>query len=182
MAQTSTIYNFDVTLSNVDRHVYENLKLPVALHPSETVPHMLTRVIAYCLEFRDGISFSKGLSDADEPAVWAHDLTGQLTAWIDVGYPSAARLHKASKRGVDVAVYSHKDPAPLIAELLREDIFKAETIRVYGFTPGFLDDLASVVEKRTTISISFSEGQLYVNVGGRDFESALRLFPIAAGV
>ncbi len=163
MAQTSTIYNFDVTLSNVDRHLYESLKLQVALHPSETLQHMLTRLIAYCLEFREGITFSKGLSDANEPAVWAHDLTGQLIAWIDVGYPSAARLHKASKLGVDVAVYSYKDPVPLIAELLREKVFQAETIRIYGFAVGFLDELASVIEKRTALSISLSEGHLYIN-------------------
>jgi uncharacterized protein YaeQ len=141
---------------------------------------MLTRVIAYCLEFQEGIAFSKGLSDADEPAVWTHDLTGQLTAWIEVGYPSAARLHKANKLGVSVAVYVHKDPAHLISQLLREEIFEADTIRVYGFEPGFIDQLSAVVEKRTSMSISVSEGHLYLNVAGKDFESPLTLFPIAA--
>ncbi|MBN8550741.1 MAG: YaeQ family protein, partial [Deltaproteobacteria bacterium] len=65
MAQTSTVYNFAISLSNVDRGVYEDLKLSVARHPSETLPYLLTRVLAYCLEYQEGISFSKGLSESD---------------------------------------------------------------------------------------------------------------------
>jgi uncharacterized protein YaeQ len=178
MAQTSTVHNFDVTLSHVDRNIYENLKLQVARHPSETRAYLLTRVIAYCAEFQEGISFSKGLSDADEPAVWAHDLTGQLTAWIEVGAPAAARLHKASKLGVSVAVYAHKDPKVLISQLAGEEIFQAEKIRIFGFSPGFIEQVAALIEKRTTMMVSISEGHLYLSVAGKDFESALELFRV----
>lgn len=178
MAQTSTVYNFDVTLSHVDRNIYETLKLQVARHPSETMAYLLTRVIAYCAEFQEGISFSKGLSDAEEPAVWAHDLTGQLTAWIEVGAPAAARLHKASKLGVSVAVYAHKDPKVLISQLARDEIFRAERIRIYGFSSGFIEQVAASIEKRTTMMVSISEGHLYLSVGGKDFESALELFRV----
>jgi uncharacterized protein YaeQ len=59
----------------------------------------------------EGIGFSKGLSDPDEPAVLVRDLTGALQAWIEVGLPEPERLHRAAKAAPRVAVYTHKDPA-----------------------------------------------------------------------
>jgi len=97
MALGATIYSFTIQLSDMDRGVYETLDLRVAQHPSEAAEYMLTRVMAYCLEYQEGITFSKGLADADQPAVWVHDPTGRLTVWIEVGTPTAERLHRASK-------------------------------------------------------------------------------------
>ena len=106
MALTATIFNFDIQLADVDRHVYETLSLRVAQHPSETELHLATRVLAYCLEYGEGIRFSKGLAEPDEPAIVVRDLTGALRAWIEVGAPDAARLHKAMKASPRVAVYT----------------------------------------------------------------------------
>ena len=58
MALTATIYNFDIELSDTDRHVYESLTLRVARHPSESEEYLVARVIAYLLEFTEGIEFS----------------------------------------------------------------------------------------------------------------------------
>src|SRR5690242_5221959 len=110
MAQNSTIYNFDIRLSDVDRNIYTELALRVARHPSETEEYLLTRVLAYCLEYADGITFSKGLADPEEPAITVRDLTGTLKSWIEIGAPDAARVHKASKASPRVAIYTHKDP------------------------------------------------------------------------
>ncbi len=112
MAIGSTIYTFDIELADSDRAVYETLNLRVAQHPSETADHLLTRLIAYCLEYSEGIAFSKGLSDPDEPAIAVRDLTGALQVWIDIGLPAPDRLHRASKAAPRVAVYTHKDPEP----------------------------------------------------------------------
>ena len=57
MALTATIYKFDIDLSDADRHVYEALTLQVARHPSESEAHLVARLLAYALEFTDGISF-----------------------------------------------------------------------------------------------------------------------------
>ena len=117
MALTATIYNFDIHLSDVDRNVYETLSLRVAQQPSETEEYLVTRVLAYCLEYTDGIAFTKGLAEPDTPAITVRDLTGALRGWIEIGSPDADRLHKASKASPRVAVYTHKDPerAPAIA-------------------------------------------------------------------
>src|SRR5689334_15960873 len=141
MALTATIYNFDIQLADVDRGVYETLALRVARHPSETEEYLLTRVLAYCLEYAEGIAFSKGLAEPDEPAIAVRDLTGALRVWIDVGAPDAARLHKASKASPRVAVYTHRDPAQIVRQLSGERIHRAESLELYGVDRDFLASL-----------------------------------------
>src|SRR6188474_1479874 len=114
MALNATIYNFDVELADNDRQVYESLALRVARHPSESEEYLIARLLAYLLEFAEGIEFSRGVSDPDEPAIAVRDLTGVISAWIDIGTPDAARLHKASKSARRVVVYTHKDPTQFL--------------------------------------------------------------------
>ena len=75
MALTSTMFTFDVTLSDVDRAVYATIALRMAQHPSESEEYFVTRLLAYCLEYEEGIVFSRGISDADEPPIAVRDLT-----------------------------------------------------------------------------------------------------------
>src|SRR5207237_2822617 len=112
-ALADTIYVFDMELANSDSSVYESLRVSIARHPSETPEHMLTRVLAYCLEYTEGIALSNGLSEPDEPAIAVRDLTGVLKAWIDVGAPDAMRLHRASKAAPGVADSAHPDARPI---------------------------------------------------------------------
>ncbi len=62
MAAGAVMYNFAVQLADVDRGVYEDVTLRAARHPSETDAYMMTRVLAYCLEYVEGITFSDGIS------------------------------------------------------------------------------------------------------------------------
>jgi uncharacterized protein YaeQ len=98
MALTATVYNFDIQLSDVDRGVYESLSFKAAQHPSESDEYLVARVLAYCLEYREGIAFSKGLAEPDEPAVVVRDLTGALQVWVEIGTPDAERLHRPARR------------------------------------------------------------------------------------
>jgi len=134
VALTATIHTFDIDLSDSDRQVYESLALRVAHHPSETEDYLVTRVLAYALECTEGIEFSRGLAEPDEPAIAVRDLTGAIRSWIDVGAPDAARLHRASKAVPRVAVYTHKDPARLIAGLAGERIHRVEALDALRFT------------------------------------------------
>ncbi|MBK5259061.1 MAG: YaeQ family protein, partial [Thermoanaerobaculia bacterium] len=54
MALTATVYNVETELSDIDRGVYESLSLRMARQPSETLEYMLTRLLAYCLEYTEG--------------------------------------------------------------------------------------------------------------------------------
>ena len=100
MAIGATIHTFAVQLADVDRGVYDELALRVARHPSETAAYMLTRVLAYCLEFEEGIAFSEGISSTDEPAVLVRDLTGTLTR-VDRGRGAGCRAAAHGSKLVD---------------------------------------------------------------------------------
>jgi uncharacterized protein YaeQ len=166
VALTATIYNFRIELADSDRQVYESLALRVARHPSESDAYLLTRVLAYALEFTEGIEFTRGLSEPDEPAIRVRDLTGALRAWIDIGAPDAGRLHKAGKVAPRVAVYTHKDPAQLVGKLAGERIHRAETLEVYVIDHGLIGELAARLERRMAFDLSVSDRELYVSIGG----------------
>jgi uncharacterized protein YaeQ len=101
MALGATVYVFEVSLADADRGVYETLTIRAARHPSETPEFLVTRMLAYCLEYTEGIAFSRGLSDPDEPAITVRDLTGALQSWIEIG-AVVARLDR--RMTLDLAV------------------------------------------------------------------------------
>lgn len=173
MALTATIYNFDIQLSDVDRNVYETVTLRVAQHPSETDEYLATRVLAYCLEYTEGIAFGKGLAEPDEPAIAVRDLTGTLQAWIEVGSPDADRLHKASKASPRVAVYPVKDAAQFIRLLGGGRIHRAESIEVYGISRTLLDGFVARLERRTTFELAVTDRHLYLTIGGETLDGAV---------
>lgn len=150
----------------MDRGVYETLSLKTARHPSETEEHLAARVLAYCLEFTEGIAFSRGLSDPDEPAISVRDLTGAYRAWIDIGSPDAARLHKAGKAAPRVAVYTHKAPAQLLAQLAGERIHRSESLELYSFDRELVAGFAARLARRTILDVSVSDRHLYLSVDG----------------
>jgi uncharacterized protein YaeQ len=163
MAQTATLYSFEVELANVDRGVYASLAFRVAQHPSEAEDALLTRVLAYCLEYTEGIQFSsEGLSNPDEPPVSIRDATGALRAWIDIGVPDAARLHKASKAAPRVAVYPHKDPTRLVRLLEGERIHRRDALEIYAVDREFLAAWVARLSRRMKFDLSISDGQIYL--------------------
>jgi uncharacterized protein YaeQ len=173
MATGSTIHTFAVQLADVDRGVYEGFTLRLARHPSETDSYMVTRLLAYCLEYEEGIAFSDGVSSTDEPAVLVRDLTGTVTAWIEVGAPDAARLHHGSKLADRVAVYTHRDPAKVSAAWAGKKIHQAEAIILRSFDLGFIDGAVAALERRNVVTLSITEGQLYLEVNGTTLSSAM---------
>jgi len=173
MALTATIYNFDIELADTDRHVYESLALRVARHPSESEEYLVTRVIAYVLEFAEGIEFSRGVSSPDEPAIAIRDLTGTLTTWIDIGTPDAERLHKASKTAGRVAVYTHKDPAQFLKQLAGKKIHNAAALELYAVDRALVSALVARLERRVTFAVSVSGRELYLTIGADNLSGAV---------
>jgi uncharacterized protein YaeQ len=173
VALSSTIYNVSVELNDVDRGVYESFTLRVAMHPSETTEYMATRLLAYCLEYTEGIAMTTGLSDGDEPAIVVRNLTGQITAWIEVGLPDADRLHRASKLAGRVAVYTHRDIRILLGQLEGKRIHRAEDLAIYSFPGTFIKDLAERFDRRVTISLSVTEGHLYLDIAGHSMSTEI---------
>ncbi|MDB4886816.1 MAG: hypothetical protein JWN79_2254 [Gemmatimonadetes bacterium] len=178
MALTATIYNFDIQLADVDRGVYEPLSFKVACQPSETEEYLMSRVLAYCLEFAEGIVFSKGIAEPEMPALAVRDLTGALKVWIDVGAPDAARLHKASKAAPRVAVYTHREPRHLLQALAGERIHRAAELELYAIDRDLIAGLVERLDRRNSWELSITERHVYVAVGGVTIEGDVRRFPL----
>jgi uncharacterized protein YaeQ len=173
LAQASTIYSVTIDLADLDRGVFETLDLRVARHPSETAEYMLVRLLAYCLEYQEGIALTEGLSSSDEPALVVRDLTGRMTAWIEVGLPDAARLHRGSKLAGRAAVYTHRDARQLLTQLSGAKIHRAADIPVRAFDRPAIEELAALIERRASLAISVSDGELLVALGERTFTLAM---------
>jgi uncharacterized protein YaeQ len=164
MALSATVYHLEIDLSDVDRGVYEKLDLRLALHPSETLEALVTRAIAYCLSYQEGIAFSHGLSATDEPAVWVKDLQGNLALWLDIGSPSAERLHKASKAARRVVVFTHHSPEVLLKQLSGQKIHRREELEMWALPGRFVEAVASAIGRNTRVSLVRNEDELYVTI------------------
>ena len=159
------MYVFTVRLADADRAIYETLVLRVAQHPSESPEYLVARVMAYCLEYVEGISFSKGLSDPDEPAILVRDLTGLIQTWIEVGMPEAARLHRAAKAARRVVVYVHREMEAWLARLAGEHIHRAEALEIYVLDRDLVAQVVARLARRMEFDLSVSERSLYVSMG-----------------
>jgi uncharacterized protein YaeQ len=165
MALTSTVYNFEIDLADADRGVYETLALRVARHPSESDEFLAARVLAYCLEYEEGIEFSRGgLSDPDDPPIGIRDLTGVLRAWIDIGTPAADRLHRASKATPRVAVYVHKESTQWLAGLKAAAIHRAEDLEVYAIERSLIASLVAKLDRRMSFALAVSEREIFISL------------------
>lgn len=166
MAHGATVYTIDIDLADGDRGVYESLALRVARHPSESEEYLVARVLAYALEFVEGIAFSPGgLSDSDEPAITVRDLTGALRSWIEIGTPDAARLHRASKASPRVSVYTHKGVERFMENLAGARIHRAADVEIYAIDRALVDALVVRLDRRMAFAMSVNDRELFISIG-----------------
>ncbi len=173
MALTSTIYNFDVDLADSDRNVYETLAIRMAQHPSESEEYLVARLLAYCLEYAEGIEFSKGLSTPDDPPLSVRDLTGALRVWVDIGSPDAARLHRAAKSADRVVVYCHKDPTQWLRQLAGERIHRANEIEIVGIDRSLIAGLVERLARRLAMAVSVNDRHVFAALDGATIDGGL---------
>ncbi len=184
MAQNAAIHRFEISLADGDRGVYADLDLRVARHPSESGVFLAARILAYNLEYADGIQFSKGgVSDVDEPALSIFDLRGDRQAWIEVGAPSAARLHRASKATPRVALYTDRRIDILRTSVAGERIHRSEHLLVTAFARDFLRGIEGTLERNNRWSVSIADGHLYLTLPALTLDTAIEPVPLvpAAG-
>ena len=179
MAIGSTVHTFEVQLADTDRGIYEDYSLRVARHPSETDAYMLTRVLAYGLEVAEGITFGGSISSTEEPAVLVRDMTGLITVWVEIGAPDAERLHHGSRLAERTVVYTHRDPAKVMAQWADKRIHRREDIRVYSFDPGFIESAAALIERRNTMTLTRAEGVIYLDLNGTSLTSTVHAHELA---
>lgn len=175
VALTPTVHRLEIELSDVDRGVYERFDLRVARHPSESGRYFWLRILAYCLCHEPGLAFSKGgLSDAEEPPLSTRDATGVLRTWVDIGSPSAERLHRAAKAAERVVLFTAVERELLEKEAASRKVHALETIEVNLVPPAFLQALEAQLAKHLKFELVRSGGALYVTLAGGMIEGAIQ--------
>lgn len=164
MALRATVHKAEIHIADNDRAYYGSHTLTLAQHPSETEERMMVRLLAYaCLVTEaDDLSFSRGLSDSDEPALWRHDLTGSILAWVDVGLPDERRLLKAIGRADEVVVFAYGRNVRTWWQGLRELPQRRASWRAYAFDVEGTQALARLVSRNMELHINIQDGQFWV--------------------
>ena len=161
MAKKPTIYKAKISLSDMDRNVYDTLALTIAQHPSESLERMMARVLAYCINAQEFLSFTKGLSTPDEPDIWVRSLDDQLMAWIDVGEPAVDRIKKAVGRSPEVNVYSFNTKSDVWWDKYQSEFAKLNA-SFYRFEWDSIQALAALVRRTMDLSVTISDASAYI--------------------
>ncbi len=164
MANPATLYRFRIQLSDIDRSVYEAIDVRVPMHPSETEDFLLTRTLAYALNYQDGLELLPGLCLGDEPSLKVTGPQGDTALWIDIGNPSARRIHRASKASRQLKIYTYKDPAAMLREAQGETIHRADSIEVVAIDSVFLRKLAVVLRRDNRWTLMHNDSELMLTV------------------
>lgn len=174
------LYHFQFELSDVDRGVYESLDFRIVQHPSETGTYLLCRALAYALSYQEGLEFSpSGLSDPEEPAMKAMGKMGAIDLWIEIGNPSAKKLHKASKAAGKVIVYTYKNPEILKKEILDNKVHRAQDIQIFAMDAKFLQSLEEQLLKNNRWSLLVQNGQLDIGTGAHSMTTEVKVCSLA---
>lgn len=164
------LYRFQIELSDIDRGKYESLDFRIALHPSETLVYLLSRVFAYCLSYDEGVEFSAaGLADPDAPALLKLGLHNSVDLWIEIGNPPTRKLHKATKTAKQVRVFTYKNPEVLKSAIVEDKVHRGDGIEITALPSAFLENLATKLDKLNKWTLVVQQGQVDVTVDNETF-------------
>lgn len=169
------IHHATIELSDTDRHRYENLTATTARHPSETGERVILRLLAFALFHTEGLEFTKGVSDGDEPDLWSKEGDGRVAEWIEVGLPSAERILKAVRSAGQVRVLA--GGKGLAGWLDREGSKLVDHPRISLCTIDTvpLSPLWNPLPRRMNWEVTISGGSCYLTAEGTMYETAIDL-------
>lgn len=161
MAIKPTIFKFRISLSDLSRDYYDTLNLTIAQHPSETTERMMVRVLAYCINAQEYLTFTRGLSTVEEPDIWARTLDEQTSLWIDIGEPAFDRIKKACRHAQAVKVYSFNTKSDV---WWNQDASKFNQLdaEFYRFEWPDILNLAKLVERTMDLSVTITDNSAYI--------------------
>lgn len=177
MAEKATIYKANITLSDTDRHYYDQISLTLALHPSETIERMMVRLLAYCFCAAEDLSFTRGLSTMDEPDLWLKSPDGRILEWIEVGQPAPDRLKKASSQTESVKLFSYGRGMDIWWAQQGAAIRALPKVSVRYFAADELQALQSLAAKTMQLSVTIAEQIAYVSDEQANVSISLRPMP-----
>ena len=174
MAIKPTIYKLQIAISDFNRDYYDSVNLTVALHPSETLERMMVRIVAYCLNAQENITFTKGLSNVEEPDIWVKTLDDLLILWIEVGEPSPDRIKKSSRLAPEVKIYSFNSKSDTWWKQSKDKVGQFKNVLFYQFDWQQTQILATFVERSMDWSLSISGDTVYIADENQECELVIK--------
>lgn len=180
MALKATIYKVDLQIADMDRNYYAEHALTLARHPSETDERLMVRVLMYALNAQEGIAFTRGLSEADEPEIWVKDLTGQLTLWIDIGLPDEARLRKACGRAEQVIAVCHSSSCQLWWKQIETKLTRIRNLTVLQLSTDSSQALAALTQRSMQLQCLVQDGEVWLSTDAQRVPVVLNKLKVTA--
>ncbi len=180
MALKSTIYKANLHLADMDRQIYGEHALTLALHPSETEERLMVRVLAFALQvpaddLQGTLQFARGLSDTDEPDLWQKDLTEQIVHWIEVGQPDERRMAKACGKADRVTIYCYGSASHIWWAGIETKITRLKNLEVWRLPPDQAQALGERAQRSMQLQVQVQDGHVWLN----DERGSLELQPEA---
>ncbi len=176
MALKATIYKADLQVVDMDRNYYADHALTIARHPSETDERMMARVLAYALYAQEGIAFTKGLFDVDEPEVWVRNMAGEITLWIELGQPDEARIRRACSRAEQVVVLCYSSSCDLWWKPLAGKLTRLANLTVLNLPVATSQALAALAARSMRLQCMVQDGEIWFN--GETENVPVKLVPL----
>lgn len=162
MAQPSTLYTFRIDLADQDRGHYDQLKLKLPCHPSETVERLVVRALAWCLFDGPDLKAGPDLSDHSESPLFEQDAGGDVQHRIELGEPDPQRLKKASNRGTRVTVITYTPSAATWWKKQENAVRQFNGVEVLAMPAEVISQLASQLPRQVHWQVMISERTLYI--------------------
>lgn len=175
MALSATIHRCNLQVSDLDRGHYQSYPLTLARHPSETDERMMVRLLAFALNADERLSFTRGLSQDDEPDLWQHSLSGDITLWIETGQPDEKRLKKACGRADEVRIYCYQHRAASVWWTQNaEKLQRFEHLSIFMLPEDTSAELAKMAERNMDLQCTVQEGEVWFSNESQNLQFSLR--------
>lgn len=165
MALKSTIFKATLSLSDTDRHLYNDYPLTLARHPSETDERMMSRILAFALHAHEQLAFGKGISNDEEPALWQKNYSGDIELWIEVGMPTEERLRKACSQAQQVICYAYglERNVDIWWKKIADKLERFEHLSVIRLPHEATQALAAMAQASMQLQCTITEGDIWMS-------------------
>jgi uncharacterized protein YaeQ len=167
LALKSTIYKAQLQIADMDRGVYADHALTLALHPSETEERMMVRLLAFALfapkdDERGTLQFARGLSDTE------------LVHWIEVGHPDERRMQRAASRAEQATFIAYSASTPVWWAGVKNKLTRTKRLSVWQLPSEQSQALAALAKRAMQLQISVQDGSVWFNAADANVEVALQ--------
>ena len=181
MALASTLYDFQIVLSNVDRSIDQQLSFKLPRHPSETMERVWLKVLAFCWLWEERLTFGPGLGDPEAPDLETRDYTNVVKRWVRVGRAEPVKVQRAvDQNGNGEVCVLFEAPARMesfLAEAAAQKVHRVAKARLAAVDGALLKALGERDERRVKVGVTLVGDHFYLDFGGESLDGPLTHAP-----